>query len=61
MVDYEAILRQLKDEREQLEVCIVALEKFQRISLSGQQKPGRPPKWMKHSDRRKKRPASKGA
>jgi AT hook motif len=42
-MDLEAILKQLRDEREQIEVSILAIERLQSGRSRGR---GRPPKWM---------------
>ena len=56
-MDIEPILRQLKAEREHLRGSIIALERLQ----SGKPKRGRPPKWMKHSEKQSgSKVASKG-
>lgn len=42
-MDVTAILKQLRDERTQLEEAIMALE---RLQLGAGKRRGRPPKWM---------------
>jgi hypothetical protein len=42
-MDLEAILKQLRDEREQLEEAILALERMEVGRSRGR---GRPPKWL---------------
>ena len=53
-MDIEAILRQLRAEREHLNASIKAFERLQ----SGKPKRGRPPKWMKHSEIQSERKAA---
>jgi hypothetical protein len=42
-MDLDAILKQLREEREQLEVSILAIERLQSGQTRGR---GRPPKWL---------------
>ena len=59
-MDLEAILKQLREEREQVDESILALELLQAGRSRG---PGRPPKWLEEvkADAPKKRGRPKGS
>jgi hypothetical protein len=58
-MDIQAILKQLREERDQLDVSILAIE---RLAAGKHRGPGRPPKWLADAAKPAKRQTvSRGA